>query len=69
MKRLLLPLLLATVPAAAQQAPALAADTARLRQHSLALTTTPQPRNYEHPVVLDSVAAYVAGTWRRPARG
>lgn len=59
MKRLLLPLLLVAAPAAAQQVPALTADTARLRQHLLALTTTPQPRNYEHSVVLDSVAAYV----------
>ena len=37
-----------------------AADTARLRQHLLFLTTTPQPRNYQHPVVLESVAAYLA---------
>ena len=60
MKRLLLPLLLAAAPAVAQEAPVLVADTARLRQHLLALTTTPQPRNYAHPAVLDSVAAYVS---------
>ena len=35
------------------------ADTARLRQHLTRLTTTPQPRNYRHPAVLDSVAAYL----------
>ena len=34
-------------------------DTARLRQHLQFLTTTPQPRNYQHPVVLDSVARYI----------
>ena len=36
------------------------ADTARLRQHLTWLTTTPQPRNYRHPAVLDSVAAYLS---------
>ena len=35
------------------------ADTARLHQHLRFLTTTPQPRNYFHPAVLDSVAAYL----------
>ena len=40
------------------------ADSARLRQHLQFLTTTPQPRNYQHPVVLDSVAAYVADRLR-----
>ena len=50
--RLLLPV------AAAPAAPALA-DTACLRQHLLFLTTTPQPRNYQHPAVLDFVAAYI----------
>ena len=35
------------------------ADTARLRQHLLFLTTTPLPRNYQHPAVLDSVATYI----------
>ena len=34
-------------------------DTVRLRQHLQFLTTTPQPRNYQHPVVLDSVARYI----------
>ena len=34
-------------------------DTALLRQHLQFLTTTPQPRNYQHPVVLDSVARYI----------
>ena len=41
----------------AQPAPA---DTARLRQHLRYLTTTPQPRNYQHPEVLDTVAAYLS---------
>ena len=36
------------------------ADTVRLRQHLTWLTTTPQPRNYRHPAVLDSVAAYLS---------
>ncbi|MDQ2772581.1 MAG: M28 family peptidase [Bacteroidota bacterium] len=40
------------------------ADTARLRQHLTYLTTTPQPRSYQHPAVLDSVAAYVARAMR-----
>ncbi|HEX8330909.1 MAG TPA: M28 family peptidase [Hymenobacter sp.] len=35
------------------------ADTARLRQHLVYLTTTPQPRNYQHEAVLNSVAAYI----------
>lgn len=35
------------------------ADTARLRQHLRFLTTTLQPRSYQHPAVLDSVAAYI----------
>ena len=56
-KALLNWLLLAWVPAAAAPAPA---DTARLRQHLRYLTTTPQPRSYQHPAVLDSVAAYLA---------
>ncbi|MGI4875646.1 MAG: M28 family peptidase [Janthinobacterium lividum] len=53
MKCLLLALLLAST-AHAQPA---TADTARLRQHLRWLTSTPQPRNYQHPAVLDSVAA------------
>lgn len=40
------------------------ADTARLRQHLQFLTTTPQPRNYQHPAVLDSVAAYIQSQLR-----
>jgi Zn-dependent M28 family amino/carboxypeptidase len=35
------------------------ADTTQLRQHLQFLTTTPQPRNYQHPAVLDSVAVYI----------
>ena len=37
-----------------------AADTARLGQHLRYLTTTPQARNYQHPAVLDTVAAYIS---------
>lgn len=44
-------------PATAQTTPA---DTARLHQHLVFLTTTPQPRNYQHPAVLDSVGRYIA---------
>jgi hypothetical protein len=42
-----------------------AADTIRLRQHLQFLTTTPQPRNYQHPAVLDTVAAYIKKALRR----
>ncbi len=52
-------LLLAHTVAAGSAAPA-PADTARLRLHLLFLTTTPQPRNYRHPAVLDSVATYLS---------
>ena len=38
------------------QAPA---DTARLRRHLLALTTTPEPRNYRHPASLRQAADYI----------
>ncbi|MDB5233216.1 MAG: hypothetical protein JWR44_209 [Hymenobacter sp.] len=43
----------------ASASPSPAADTARLRRHLAFLTTTPQPRNYEYPTVLDTVAAYI----------
>ncbi|MFD2717845.1 M28 family peptidase [Hymenobacter monticola] len=46
-----------TAPSLAQNQ---GADTLRLRQHLQMLTTTPQPRNYQHPAVLDTVAAYIA---------
>ena len=45
-----------TLPATAQKQPA---DTLHLRQHLVYLTTMPQPRNYQHPAVLDTVAAYL----------
>ena len=64
---LLLLLLLPGRPALAQMVQprsVAAADTARLRQHLTYLTTTPQPRSYQHPAVLDSVAAYVADRLR-----
>ncbi len=38
--------------------PAAAVD--RLQQHLTFLTSTPQPRNYRHVAVLDSVAAYIS---------
>ncbi|WP_310396304.1 M28 family peptidase [Hymenobacter sp.] len=47
----------AQVPAAGRPRPL--ADTARLRRHLQYLTTTAQPRNYQHPAVLDSVAGYL----------
>ena len=40
------------------------ADSARLHRHLLVLTNTPAARNYRHPVVLDSVAAYIARQMR-----
>ncbi|MBT2558342.1 M28 family peptidase [Hymenobacter sp. ISL-91] len=36
------------------------ADTARLRRHLLALTTTPEPRNYRHLASLNQAADYIA---------
>ena len=59
MKWLLQSLFLFLLPLAVVAGSPPPADTARLRQHLQFLTTTPQPRNYRHPVVLDSVAAYV----------
>ncbi|SDX59950.1 M28 family peptidase [Hymenobacter psychrophilus] len=53
--RLLL-LLLLTPPALAQTP----ADTARLRRHLVALTTTPEPRNYQHLASLNQAADYIA---------
>ncbi|GGG43694.1 hypothetical protein GCM10011378_20110 [Hymenobacter glacieicola] len=35
------------------------ADTARLRQHLVALTTTPEPRNYLHEASLNQAADYI----------
>lgn len=68
MKKFLLGLLLLVVltPACATPGgiPLAPADTARLRQHLQFLTTTPQPRNCQHPVVLDSVAAYIKQSLR-----
>ncbi|HEX8503992.1 MAG TPA: M28 family peptidase [Hymenobacter sp.] len=40
------------------------ADTVLLRRHLHYLTTTPSPRNYQHPAVLDSVAAYIQRSFR-----
>ena len=50
-------LLLLAGPALAQ-APA-PADTARLRRHLVALTTTPQPRNYQNLASLNQAADYI----------
>ncbi len=55
----LLPLLLLTLllpMSAAAQTPA---DTAQLRRHLVALTTTPEPRNYRHPASLNQAASYI----------
>ncbi|KAA9339697.1 M28 family peptidase [Hymenobacter busanensis] len=41
------------------------ADTLRLRQHLVYLTTTPQPRNHQHVAVLDTVAAYLGRQLRQ----
>lgn len=62
MKAFLVALLLAGVlaPVGATAATPVPADTARLRRHLSFLTTTRQPRNYRHPAVLDSVAAYLS---------
>jgi hypothetical protein len=38
-----------------------AADTARLRRHLLALVTTPEPRNYQHLASLNQAADYIKG--------
>lgn len=61
-----LPFLLVLLTLAAcfrkEHAPAAAAagaSEARLRAHLTFLTTTPQPRNYQHVAVLDTVAAYL----------
>lgn len=59
MKTTLATLLLCVLFGEAKAASLLPADTVRLRQHLQLLTTTPQPRNYRHPTVLDSVAAYL----------
>ncbi|WP_218134732.1 M28 family peptidase [Hymenobacter lapidiphilus] len=48
-------LLLLALPALAQTP----ADTARLRRHLVALTTTPQPRNYQHLASLNQAADYI----------
>lgn len=61
MIRCLIPVLFLLLPlaGAAQAGPATAADTARLRRHLLALTTTPEPRNYQHLASLNQAAAYI----------
>jgi hypothetical protein len=38
---------------------AVPADTVRLRQHLVALTTTPEPRTYQHLASLNQAASYV----------
>ena len=48
-------LLLLTVKALAQTP----ADTARLRHHLVALTATPEPRNYQHEASLSQAADYI----------
>ncbi|QIX63252.1 M28 family peptidase [Hymenobacter sp. BT18] len=45
--------------AAAQPSAGSAADTARLRRHIVALTSTPEPRNYLHLASLNQAADYI----------
>ncbi|OON70094.1 M28 family peptidase [Hymenobacter sp. CRA2] len=52
------------VPLTAAAAPA-SADSARLRRHLRYLVSTPQPRNYQHVAVLDTVAAYLGRELRQ----
>ncbi|MBC8083118.1 MAG: M28 family peptidase [Hymenobacter sp.] len=54
-------LALAGLRAQAQLPPPAAntADTVRLRRHLLALVSTPEPRNYLHPVSLEQAADYI----------
>ncbi|RSK41187.1 M28 family peptidase [Hymenobacter perfusus] len=61
MKRLCLAggLLLLAGSAGAQ--PAQPADTTRLRRHIVALTSTPEPRNYLHEASLNQAADYIKG--------
>jgi len=40
------------------------ADTAHLYSHVFTLVNTPEPRNFEHIDMLDSVARYIAGEFR-----
>ncbi|WP_460612013.1 M28 family peptidase [Hymenobacter seoulensis] len=49
-------LLLSSVCCVAAHSPA---DTARLRRHLVALTTTPEPRNYLHEASLNQAADYI----------
>ncbi|MCB2376802.1 M28 family peptidase [Hymenobacter sp. BT635] len=51
-------LLIATGPGPAVAAPA-TADTVRLRHHLVALTSTPEPRNYQHLASLNQAADYI----------
>ncbi|MCI1187477.1 M28 family peptidase [Hymenobacter sp. DH14] len=61
MKIILSALLLGLLLGEAKAAPSVApADTARLHRYLTFLTTTPQPRSYQHPAVLNSVAAYLS---------
>ena len=55
--------------AVAAQVPPTRTDTARLSRHLRYLTRTPQPRNAAHPIVLDSVAAYLSQELEKVAPG
>ncbi|MBG8553569.1 M28 family peptidase [Hymenobacter sp. BT594] len=61
MKRLVTLALLCIVaaPAMAQPSAAAEADTAQLRRHIVALTSTPEPRNYLHLASLNQAADYI----------
>ncbi|QJX48458.1 M28 family peptidase [Hymenobacter taeanensis] len=56
----LVSLLLFSLVAVAALGQSVTADTARLRQHLVALTTTPEPRNYLHEASLNQAADYIS---------
>ncbi|UOQ51442.1 M28 family peptidase [Hymenobacter cellulosivorans] len=58
----LLPLLWSAFYSTAR--PVAPADTVRLRQHLLALTSTPEPRNYQHLASLNQAAGYIQQQWQ-----
>lgn len=56
---LLLLLAVCQLPVKAMAHASVAADTAQLRKHLVALTTTPEPRNYQHPASLAQAGDYI----------
>jgi hypothetical protein len=55
----LVPLLLTSLAATAALGQSATADTALLRRHLIALTSTPEPRNYLHEASLNQAADYI----------